>query len=127
MTKLLVPAVLVLAATTAFAADVNGKWKIHNSISGSESDQECTFTQTEKAITGTCKTTDAEVKVTGTVEDKKISFKYDTDYNGTSLTLTYTGMIDDSGNFKGDVDVQPFGVTGEFTAVASKPGSDAKK
>jgi hypothetical protein len=36
------------------------------------------------------------------------------------LTLTYTATLDDSGKIAGSVEVQPFGVTGEFTATASK-------
>jgi hypothetical protein len=36
------------------------------------------------------------------------------------LTLVYTATLDDSGKIAGIVEVQPFGVTGDFTATPSK-------
>ena len=48
-----------------------------------------------------------------------IETKYDSDYNGTPLTLSYTATLDDTGKFAGTVEVQPFGVSGDFTATAA--------
>jgi hypothetical protein len=120
--KFLAIAVL-LPATCAFAAgtpNLTGQWSVHNSIGGNENDQECKFVLTENKLTGTCKSEDKDVQITGSLDGNKLTWKYDSDYNGTPLTLIYTATLDDSGKIAGGVEVQPFGVTGEFTATPSK-------
>jgi hypothetical protein len=123
MKKSLIASLLVFAATSALAAGaptLTGQWSIHNNIAGNESDQECKFVQTEAKLTGTCTGADKNVEIKGSVDGKKITWKYDSEYNGTPLTMTYTGTLDDSGKIVGTVDVDPFGATGEFTATPSK-------
>jgi hypothetical protein len=118
-----VVSIFILTATSALAAgapNLTGQWSIHNSIAGNESDQECKFVQTETTLTGTCKGTDKELQITGSIDGNKVTWKYDSDYNGTPLTLTYKGTIDDAGKITGSVDVDPFSVTGDFTAIPSK-------
>jgi hypothetical protein len=116
----------LLFATSAFAAGVTsltGQWSIHNSIAGNDSDQDCKFVQQDNAITGTCKSAEGkDLAVTGTVDGKKVTWKYDSDYNGTALTLTYTATLGDSDKISGSVEVQPFGVSGDFTATPVKDG-----
>lgn len=108
-------------AASAFAAgtpNLTGEWTIHNNIAGNESDQPCKFTLAENKLTGTCKSQeDKDLPVTGTLDGNKLSFKYESDYNGTPLTMIYTATLDDSGKVAGNVEVQPFGVTGDFTAT----------
>src|SRR5579871_2775636 len=126
--KKLIASSTLLFACSAFAAgapSVAGDWSIHNSIAGNESDQLCTLTQKDNAITGTCKLADGkDATVTGSVDGNKATWKYDMDYNGSPLTLVYTATLDDSGKIAGSIEVQPFGVTGDFTA-APKP-ADSK-
>jgi len=120
--KKLVTTSILLLASSAFAADapnLTGRWSVHNSIAGDESDQECKFTQTENKLTGSCKS-DKEVQITGNVDGKKVTWKYDSEYNGSPLTLTYTATLDDFKKITGKVDVQPYGVTGDFTATPLK-------
>ena len=114
---------LVSLATLAFGTTPNlaGSWKVHNSIAGNESDQDCTFSQTENKLSGSCRSEDREVQVTGSIEGKNVTWKYDTEYNGTAITLTYTASIEDASKIAGSVEVEPYGVTGEFTAAAAKP------
>ncbi len=46
-----------------------------------------------------------------------MSWKFDVDYNGTPLTMTYSGTLDDTAkNMTGKITVEPVGVEGEFTA-----------
>ena len=114
---------LLFAATSALAAtapNLTGQWTVHNSIAGNENDQECNFVQTGDKLTGTCKDTDKEVKVTGSIDGNKVTWKYDSDFNGTPISLTYTATLDDSGKIAGSVTVDPFGVSGDFTAAPSK-------
>lgn len=114
----------LLFAVSAFAAGVpslTGKWNLHNTVAGSESDQVCTLVQTDNKITGSCKSQDGkDLAVTGSLDGNKATWKYDSDYNGTTLTLTYTVTLDDSGKVAGSVQVDPFGVSGDFTATPVK-------
>ncbi|HEY1463053.1 MAG TPA: hypothetical protein VGF44_06515 [Terriglobales bacterium] len=117
---------IVLVAASALGAttpNLTGQWQIHNSIAGNESDQACTFTQADNKLTGTCKAQDKDVQIIGSVDGNNVTWKYQSEYNGTPLTLTYTAMVNDASKITGSVDVQPFAVTGEFTATPSKPAN----
>ncbi|MGB6191717.1 MAG: hypothetical protein WBF42_04555 [Terracidiphilus sp.] len=122
--KKLIASSTLLFACSAFAAgapSLTGDWSVHNSIAGNETDQPCTFTQKDNAISGTCKSSEGkDLPVTGTVDGNKVTWKYDSEYNGSPLTLVYTATLDDSGKIAGSVEVQPFGVTGDFTAAPAK-------
>src|SRR5882724_12005162 len=118
--KTLTASSILLLASSAFAADaptLTGRWSVHTSVSGNEIDQECKFVQEDSKLTGSWKSTDKEVQITGGLDGKKVTWKYDSQYNGTALTATYTATIDDPKKISGTVDVQPYGVTGEFSAV----------
>ena len=126
MKKLLALSAAVLFATTAFAAgpDLTGQWSIHQNIANNESDQACKFVQKDNAITGTCKSMEGkDLAVTGSVDGNKVTWKYDSEYNGSPLTLIYTATVDDSGKIAGSVEVQPYNVTGDFTATPAKDAS----
>ena len=121
--KKIVASSILLLASSAFAANapnLSGRWSVHNSIAGNESDQECKFTQAENKLTGSCKAGDKEVEISGSLDGKKVTWQYESEYNGSPLTLTYTATLDDSKKISGKVDVQPFGITGDFTAAPSK-------
>jgi hypothetical protein len=125
MKVLLVSALLVSGAVTSLAADspsVSGKWKIHSSIAGNESDSVCTLTQTSNDIGGTCKGADGkDAKATGKADGAKVTWSIDGDYNGTPLTIKYTATLGSTeGKFAGTVAVAPFGVEGDFTANSEK-------
>jgi hypothetical protein len=112
-------ALFLVFVTSAFAADapgIAGQWTVHQSIAGNESDQDCTFALAEGKITGSCKVGDQAPKVTGTADGKKVTWKYDMEYNGSTLTLSYTATLDAADKFSGTVEVAPYGVSGEFTA-----------
>ena len=129
MKKLLLPALLFTAALTAFAANpaasstsMAGKWKIHTEVAGNEYDGECTLTQTDSVIGGTCKTAEGkDAKATGKVDGANVTWSYDSEYNGTPMTLTYTATVgSDAGKISGTITVDPFNAEGDFTAVAEK-------
>lgn len=124
-----ISSLLFLAATSALAggtSNMTGQWTIHNSIAGNESDQECKFVQTEAKLTGTCTGTEKEVQIAGSIDGNKVTWKYDSEYNGSPIALTYTGTLDDSGKIAGNVEVDPFSVTGDFTATPSKDAAATK-
>jgi hypothetical protein len=69
--KIVLAFTVFLFASSAFAAgasSLTGQWSVHNSISGSESDQECKFVQTDNKLAGSCKSNDKEVQVTGALD-----------------------------------------------------------
>ena len=125
MKILLLSAILVCGTAVSFAADspsVTGKWKIHSSIAGNDSDSECTLTQTGNDISGTCKTAEGkDAKATGKVDGSKVTWQFDSEYNGTPLTIKYTATLDPAAaKIAGTVAVDPFGVEGDFTATLDK-------
>jgi hypothetical protein len=128
MKNLLIPSLLAFVATPMFAfgaAELTGSYNLHSTIAGNDSDQTCSLSQTDNKLTGSCKSDTGEVKLTGTVDGKKVTMKFDTEYNGQPLTVTYTGTLDDSGNVQGDADVEPMGVTGDFKLSPVKSDAEA--
>jgi hypothetical protein len=122
MNKLVLLLSIFLTLTYAQAQDnggLSGKWKLHQSIAGNESDSEYSFTQKANDLTGSCTGGEKAVDITGKVDGDKVSWSYKADYNGTPLTVTYTGTLD-TGKIKGEVNVDPFNATGDFTAILEK-------
>ena len=125
MRNQLLSVLLASASITVFPADkasLTGTWKTHSSIAGNESDGECTLTQTDNDLAGTCKTAEGkDAKATGKVDGDKITWSFDSDYNGTPLTIKYEGKLDPaSAKIAGTVTVDPFAVGGDFTATSAK-------
>jgi len=111
----------LLASTAALglAADkgtFSGKWKVSQSIAGHDNSQSCTFTQEGNDLAGSCGGEQGALKITGKVEDKKITWSTKSEYNGSPLTINYTGTIDAQDKITGTVMVEEFSVEGEFTA-----------
>ncbi|HBY62933.1 MAG TPA: hypothetical protein DEH78_24180 [Solibacterales bacterium] len=128
-TALRAVAVLPLALFAAGAAEppsFAGAWKIHSSISGNESDIECTLAQKDQEISGSCKSDRGPLAVTGKANGAKLSFQFKTMYDGNELTIVYSGESPSPGKISGNVDVQPLGVSGTFTGSADPPRADSK-
>jgi hypothetical protein len=114
---------LPLAAVLAAAQPetLSGKWKVHNSAAGNESTQDCTFTQAESEMKGSCITSQGTtVQIAGKIDGKAVDWTYKSEYNGSPLTVVYKGKIQDSGKITGSVTAVEFGVEGEFTATLEK-------
>jgi hypothetical protein len=117
---------ILLASTSAWAApadnaSLSGKWKLHSDIMGNESDIECTFTQKESDLGGTCATESGDQPLAGKIDGPKITWSYNAEYQGTALTVKYKGTLDSAATkLSGTVSVDPFGVDGDFTAAPTK-------
>ncbi len=111
-----VPVIAPAAEDTSLA----GQWKMHSSIAGHDSDFDCTFTQNNQDLGGTCKTTEATLTISGKVEASKVTFQYKTTYEGQELTIVHSGKVESPAKITGSVEVQPMGVTGDFTASQVK-------
>jgi hypothetical protein len=114
---------LIAAAALTLAADapsLTGKWNIHTSIAGNESDLSCAFEQKDMTLTGKCEGQQGEVTITGKIDGNKVSFSYKSEYEGTPLTVAYEGAYDPAEGIKGAVAVPEFSVDGEFYATPVK-------
>jgi hypothetical protein len=116
---LFVLAFSAIAAAPSRAADtptVEGKWSVHVSFSGNDSDTDCTFAVKDNAITGKCISNGGTAEVTGRVDGNKVTWTYQVPYNGSPLTVVYNGTLSPTG-IGGTAVVTEFGATGDFTAV----------
>jgi hypothetical protein len=107
------------------AADsLSGAWQIRGDIVGNPLNQVCTFKQSGTDLAGSC-TSDGgpAVEIKGEVKEGKVTFGYASDYEGQAISITYSGALVSATELKGTIEVQPFGVGGEFTAapVPAKP------
>jgi hypothetical protein len=125
MKKIAVSVLLATAFAFAQAQDsssVAGMWKVHASVAGNESDSMCTFTQSGNDLTGTCDGGMGTTKITGKVDGKKITWSFSAEMNGSALTVKYEGTLD-AGKMAGTLTVDPYGVSGDFTATPSTEAS----
>ena len=109
-----------LISVPAFAHDLSGVWKIDGSVADRPVAATCSFKQTDTNITGSCKMQESEkpLDVKGQIGDKKLSWKYDIVYQGTTYTLTFTGAPDSADtSIKGTISVDPSDASGDFTAT----------
>jgi type 1 fimbria pilin len=134
MNRLKTAALLVaLLSAAAFAQDggapVSGNWKVTGDVVGNAVELTCAFTQDGKKLTGSCRRpgSDKADEIAGEVDDKKVTWKFDTSYNGQSITLTFSGALDAPSKLKGGIDVQPYGVSGEFSATKEEAKKEETK
>jgi hypothetical protein len=123
MRTLSLPFLLASAAVLAPAADnpsLTGNWQVHTSAAGNESDQACIFAQKDHDLTGSCNTNRGTVQISGKVDEKKVTWMYKSDYNGSPLTVTFNGTLNSTTKITGSVRAEEFGVEGEFSATLSK-------
>jgi hypothetical protein len=122
MKSILLPVLVLAVAALALATaeGVTGKWQIHQSVVGNENDLSCTFTQTGDDIAGTCDGPSGAVKIAGKVADKKVTWSFNSEYNGSPLTIKYSGTLTSETKMAGTLAVDPYGVEGEFTATLAR-------
>ncbi len=108
-----------LLCSSAFAADVSGHWTFEGDVAGNPVQMECDLKQDGTKLEGTCKTNNGDIKLAGAVNDPKVRFSYAIDYQGTTYTLYYTGVLDPAAAtaMKGDIEVS--GTSGSFSAKKS--------
>ena len=99
---------------------VAGPWIVRADVSGNQSESNCAFTQKDADLSGSCKTDRGTVMITGKVEGKTVSWQFDTQYEGQTLTVYYSGTSESADKITGTINVQPMNVSGEFTATKTK-------
>ncbi len=123
MKKLFLSFLLAVAPAITFAADnpsISGTWQIHINVAGNESDRPCTFVQNGSDLTGTCPAERGEIKLTGQIKDKRVTWSYKTEYEGSPITVKYDGKLESPTKMTGTVNVAEYGADGDFTAILSK-------
>ncbi|GEM_PF-4406330 len=102
--------------------NVAGAWNIKGDIMGNPLEAVCTFEQDGATLGGICLMGGGEYALKGEVKDGKVTFEHSGgDYSGQALTLVYSATLAEPGKLQGDVTVDPFGVTGYFTATPATP------
>ena len=95
-------------------ADVAGKWALTVETSAGTGTPSVTFKQDGETLTGNYSSqVFGEQKVTGTIKGNAITFGFTTSFQGSTVTVTYTGTADTSA-MKGKVTLGDLG-EGTFT------------
>ena len=92
-----------------------GKWNLDQSIAGNQGSMVCTFEQGESGLAGRCESPQLKSAVTGKIDGKTITWTLKSEYQGSPLTLSYSGTFDGE-KIKGTVTVPEYSVDGEFAA-----------
>jgi len=114
---------MIAATALTLAADapsLTGKWNVHTSVAGNDSDMSCSFEQKDMTLAGKCEGQQGEVTITGKIDGNKVNFSYKSEYEGMPLTVAYEGTYDAAIGIKGAVDVPEFSVDGDFSATLVK-------
>jgi hypothetical protein len=103
------------------AADtIPGSWRFQGDISGFPLNQVCTFELAGTALSGRCVSADGDadgIEILGEAKDGSISFQHGGEYEGEPLTVTYNGKVESATQMRGTILVEPFDVTGYFSAT----------
>jgi len=86
-------------------------------VSGETHTGTCKIEQNAGKLSGTCKVEGNEVPLTGEVKGQTVTWSHKGEYNGEALTANYKGTVESPTTVKGSLDVQPFDVSGTFTAT----------
>lgn len=96
---------------------VTGKWKVSGEVAGNQVTPVCTLQQTGTDLSGECSADGASSKLTGKVEDTKLTWEYTINYQGQNYTLVYKGTMKEAGKIAGNIEVRDTDVGGPFTAT----------
>jgi hypothetical protein len=113
-------AAVMLATTSAFAADANvsGAWDFTVESQMGTSNPQFVLKQEGTKVSGTYKGMLGEAPVTGTVKGNEVTLNLQVNAQGTDLAITYSGTVDGA-TMKGAVKL---GDLGEGTFTGKKTG-----
>lgn len=107
---------LAVAAGAAYAqdqVDLTGAWILQVETSGGSGSPTFTFKQTGEKLEGTYEGAFGKANVTGKVDGNKATWSFTADAQGTQLTITYSGTVEND-TMKGTVSLGEIG-EGTFT------------
>ena len=120
MRSVLTGLVLAVSAAAIVPAqtkvDVSGTWTFSVQTDAGTGTPTVTLKQDGDKLTGHYSSaTLGEADLTGTIKDKELKFSFSADAQGTALTVTYAGTVEDKDSLKGTVDLGGL-ASGTFTA-----------
>ena len=105
-----------LAAQASPAVNVTGKWLFTVTTDAGTGTPTVTLKQQGDSLTGHYSSQAlGEADLAGTVKDRKLTFRFVAEVQGTSLAITYAGAVDATDVLKGTVDIGGQ-ASGTFTA-----------
>jgi hypothetical protein len=109
---------LITALHVAPPADsIKGTWKLTGDVAGNPVNSTCDIRQAGTTLTGTCTGEAGQPQpITGEVKGDSVIFQHGGDYQGTALTIIYSGKRETPTQIKGMIMVKPFDAGGTFTA-----------
>jgi hypothetical protein len=99
---------------------LTGRWQVHRSAAGNESQLDCRFTQKDSELTGTCESDRGKLQFTGKVDGKQVGWSHKSESPGGPVTVVYKGTVESAAKITGTVTAVEFGIEGEFTATRAK-------
>ena len=116
----------LVSALAAPADSISGTWQIKGEVAGNPLNTTCTLVVAEAKVSGSCKSAEGKVDaIFGEVKEGKVVFEHGGDYQGQELKIIYTGTLASAKEMKGTIEVKPFDVSGEFTAVPAAAAAAA--
>jgi hypothetical protein len=112
--KLLMLLAVGFVAAPAWAAGISGSWAVNGAVQGNPVVFACTLKQDGGTVTGTAKVQETEKPITGTVQEKAVTFRFEVDYDGAPLEMVFSGTLGTDKEMSGSIAVS--GASGEFTA-----------
>lgn len=111
---------LLAAAPRTGAVLPVGTWKIVGDVQGVPVNLTCTLVQSETKVDGSC--VDDQSKshplVAGELKDQTVSWSFNSEYEGTPITVSLAGTLDATGaKMAGTIAVDPMQVDGQFSAT----------
>jgi hypothetical protein len=107
---------VLLAALSAFGADISGTWQFKVETQAGGGEPTFTFEQKGEQLTGTYQGLLGEAKLKGTVKGDKIEFAFATSANGQNVKVTYSGVVESPTKMKGTAKYEELG-DATWTAV----------
>ena len=108
-----------VSAQTEAKIDVTGKWLFNVTTDAGTGTPTVTLKQQGDSLTGHYSSqTLGEADLKGIVKDKKITFTFRIELQGTPLTVNYAGTVESNDAMKGTVDIGG-AASGTFTAKRS--------
>jgi hypothetical protein len=110
---------LLAAGPMTASAGSTGTWKVVGDVQGVPVLLSCSLVEADLKLTGSC--VDDQQKshlLAGGVKDQTVTWAFNTEYEGTPITVTLVGVLDPAGaKMAGTIGVDPMGVDGSFVAT----------
>jgi hypothetical protein len=124
MRTLMTSAVLVAATSLPTemmaAVPTTGTWTVTGNVQGTPVNLSCALTTAaDMTVSGSCVGDDTKTHVvTGKVKDQTLTWSFNSEYDGSPITVTLTGVVDDTGaKMAGTISVDPMNADGDFSAI----------